>query len=88
MKSLLTGRIGIKRVGTFSARLRAGDISYRLGPGRFKCPWCNRKEMPSDFLGMYQHVTYIGVGSGQTTAHIRAKHAAYGLFLKKYAPRQ
>ncbi|XP_071684779.1 uncharacterized protein [Lolium perenne] len=69
-------------------RLRSGEIRYLLGPGRFKCPWCSRKEMPTDFLGMYQHATYTGVGSGQTPAHIRAKHAAYGLFLKKYAPRQ
>jgi transcription elongation factor Elf1 len=69
-------------------KLRAGAIPYLLGPGRFKCPWCNHKELSSDFLSMYQHATYTGVGSGQTAAHIRAKHASYSLFLKKYAPRQ
>ncbi|KAM0868511.1 hypothetical protein ACQ4PT_041274 [Festuca glaucescens] len=69
-------------------RLKARLISYRLGPGRYKCPWCARKDMPSDYLGMYQHATYTGVGSTKTAAHIRAKHAAYGLFLKKYAPKQ
>ncbi|KAM0928501.1 hypothetical protein ACQ4PT_002518 [Festuca glaucescens] len=69
-------------------RLKAGDIPYLLGPVRFKCPWCSRKEMPTDFLGMFQHATYTGVGSAKTAPHLRAKHAAYGLFLKKYIPRQ
>jgi hypothetical protein len=30
---------------------------------------------------MYQHATYTGVGSKKTAPHLRAKHAAYRMFL-------
>jgi hypothetical protein len=63
--------------------LRAGRIKYLLGPGHYKCPFCV-KAKAEDYLGMLQHAIGVGVGSGKTAAHVRAKHAAYGLFLQKY----
>lgn len=32
---------------------------------------------------MIQHAVGVGRGSQQRPAHVRAKHAAYGVFLKK-----
>jgi hypothetical protein len=81
-------RIGTRGAGTFSASLGLGPFPTFLVQGGSRAPGATAKELPSDFLDMYQHATYTGVGSEKKTAHLRAKHAAYDLFLKKYAPRQ
>ena len=64
--------------------LKDGSIPYLIEPGKYKCPWCFRGKMPTDLLGMMQHASYYS--SEKRPAHLRAKHAAYGVFLLKYRP--
>lgn len=68
-------------------KLKAGLIPYLNSDGGYKCPWCFRKKMPTDYLGMVQHATGYGSGSEKHQAHLKAKHAAYGVFLLKHLPK-
>ncbi|XBH72321.1 uncharacterized protein [Aegilops tauschii subsp. strangulata] len=70
-------------------RLRNGEIPYRSGYnrlyGNIACPFCCAI-IKSDYNSLIIHGTYIGRGNGRNRKpHVRAKHAAFGAFLRKYA---
>ncbi|SPT16706.1 unnamed protein product [Triticum aestivum] len=73
-------------------RLRNGEIPYRSGYnrlyGNIACPfYC--AIIKSDYNSPIMHGTYIGRGNGRNRKpHVRAKHAAFGAFLRKYAKGQ
>ncbi|XBI20972.1 hypothetical protein VPH35_062163 [Triticum aestivum] len=68
--------------------LRNGEIPYRSGYnrlyGNIACPFCCAS-IKSDYDSLIMHGTYIGRGNGRNRKpHVRAKHAAFGAFLRKY----
>ena len=66
--------------------LEAGKIRYLRG-SKLTRPFCIRR-IASDRTSMIQHAVGIGRGSEQRRqAHVMAKHAAYGVFLKKLLAR-
>ena len=70
-------------------RLRNGEIPYRSGYnrlyGNIACPFCCAS-IKSDYDSLIMHGTYIGRGNGRNRKpHVRAKHAAFGAFLRKNA---
>ncbi|XBH65854.1 hypothetical protein VPH35_119355 [Triticum aestivum] len=70
-------------------RLRNGEIPYRSGYnrlyGNIACPFCCAI-IKSDYNSLIMHGTYIGRGNGRNRKpHVRAKHTAFGAFLRKYA---
>ncbi|XBH60672.1 hypothetical protein VPH35_115237 [Triticum aestivum] len=70
-------------------RLWNGEIPYRSSPNRLyrniACPFCCAS-IESDYDSLIMHGTYIGRGNGRNRKpHVRAKHAAFGAFLRKYA---
>ncbi|XP_045090610.1 uncharacterized protein [Aegilops tauschii subsp. strangulata] len=70
-------------------RLQNGEIPYRSGYnrlyGNIACPFCYAI-IKSDYNSLIMHLTYIGRGNGRNRKpHVRAKHAAFGAFLRKYA---
>ncbi|XBI51101.1 hypothetical protein VPH35_033670 [Triticum aestivum] len=69
-------------------RLRNGEIPYRSGSnrlyGNIACPFCCAS-IKSDYDSLIMHGTNIGRGNGRKRKpHVRAKHAAFGAFLRKY----
>ncbi|XBI75247.1 hypothetical protein VPH35_068637 [Triticum aestivum] len=70
-------------------RLRNGEIPYCSGSnrlyGNIACPFCCAS-IKSDYDSLIIHGTYIGRGNGRNRKpHVRAKHDAFGAFLRKYA---
>ena len=53
--------------------------------GNIACPFCCAT-IKSDYDSLIMHGTDIGRGNGRNRKpHVRAKHAAFGAFLRKYA---
>ena len=65
--------------------LQAGTIRYRRH-GNLFCPFCVRI-IANDRHSMIRHVVGVGHGSEDRAPHTKAKHAAYGVFLKKLLAR-
>ncbi|XBH95655.1 hypothetical protein VPH35_086181 [Triticum aestivum] len=70
-------------------RLWNGEIPYLSGSNRLyrniDCPFCCMS-IKSDYDSLIMHGTGIGRGNGRNRKpHVRAKHAAFGAFLRKYA---
>jgi hypothetical protein len=63
-------------------QLIAGKWDYQTEVGKYICPFCDHAKA-SDYDGMVAHAIGIGSGSEGRRAHVRAKHAAYGVFLQK-----
>jgi hypothetical protein len=68
-------------------KLMAGDIHYLRGLGRYRCPFCD-KQVPENYDAMLHHAVGVGDGSVNSTAHTKAKHAAYGVFLQKLVAKE
>lgn len=65
--------------------LQAGTIRYRRH-GNLFCPFCVRI-IANDRNSMIRHAVGVGNGSEVRAPHVKAKHAAYGVFLKKLLAR-
>ena len=63
-------------------KLRAGEIQYHVGP-RWICPFCSQK-LAGDRSSDQQHADSRGsFGSTKKLARYKAKHAAFGFFLRE-----
>ena len=61
--------------------LQAGTIRYRRH-GNLICPFCVRI-IDNDRNSMIRHAVGVGNGSKVRVPHVKAKHATYGVLLKK-----
>ena len=66
-------------------QLEHGQIRYRRRGALF-CPFSGRN-IHNDIISMIRHATGIGRGAKSRGATVMAKHAAYGVFLKKLVAR-
>ncbi|KAK1643203.1 hypothetical protein QYE76_061008 [Lolium multiflorum] len=64
-------------------KLKTGQIPFRRD-GKPNCPFCGRV-FPKDIESLIQHATGVGKGSAHKhKAASKAKHAAFGKFLRDY----
>ena len=63
-------------------QLRQGKWDYMPAVGKFSCPFCD-KVKPQDYDWMVAHAIGVGSDGHSRPAHVRAKHAAYGVFLQR-----
>lgn len=67
-------------------QLQNGQIRYRRRGGVLFCPFCG-SNIHNDIVSMIRHATDVGRGAESRGAAVMAKHAAYGVFLKKLLAR-
>lgn len=64
-------------------QLRLGKLDYQPAVGKYICPFC-RNVKSTDYDAMVAHAIGIGSDGGRgRRAHVKAKHAAYGVFLQR-----